>query len=151
MQQKGKVLALDYGKSRIGLATGDLSLKIATPRDVISAKNIDFAISNILDFCIKWEVKIIVVGLPLSMSEKQSEEMEKSVRYFVEKIEKNIDLSENENLRNIEIILFDERLSSFEADDMMRSAGKKDCDRRKYRDSYAASVILQRFFDSIQK
>ncbi|MDD3862087.1 MAG: Holliday junction resolvase RuvX [Candidatus Gracilibacteria bacterium] len=149
--QKGKVLALDYGKSRIGLASGDLSLKIASPVEVLSSKNLDFAISKILDFCVKWEVKIVVVGLPLSMNEDQSSEMKKSVEYFVDKFKKAIKISEVEHLGDIKIVLFDERLSSFEADGLMREAGKSGKDRREYRDSFAALVILQRFFDSIEK
>ncbi|MFA7685973.1 MAG: Holliday junction resolvase RuvX [Candidatus Gracilibacteria bacterium] len=149
--QKGKVLALDYGKSRIGLASGDLTLKIASPREVIDGKNVDFAVSKILDFCKKWEVKIIVVGLPLNMDESKKSEMVKNVNYFVGKIKKGLEDSKNIDLKEIEVVLFDERLSSFEADGLMHSAGKEAKDRREYRDSYAACIILQRFFDSLQK
>jgi putative Holliday junction resolvase len=149
--QKGKVLALDYGKSRIGLASGDLSLKIASPRDVIAGKNVDFAISKILDFCKEWEVKLIVVGLPLNMDESSNSAMVKNVEHFVGKLKEALKSVKNEEIQDIEVTLFDERLSSFEADGLMRSAGKKDKDRREYRDSYAACIILQRFFDSLEK
>lgn len=140
--QKGKVLALDYGKKRIGCASGDMSLKIAVPHGIIENKNLNFVISKILDFCNEWKVKMIVVGLPVSMDGNDSH-ITKCVREFVDKLKESISW--------VEVKLFDERLTSFEADNLMKSAGKTTKDKKEYRDCYAACVILQRFFDSIEK
>lgn len=149
--QKGKVLALDYGKKRIGLATGDMSLRIASPHGVVDSKNLAFAITKIVDFCEDWEIKAIVVGLPIGMDENEKNEMSMNVRHFVKKLEMGLKSSENPEINAIKVNLFDERLSSFEADRLMISAGKTGRDKKKYRDSYAACIILQRFFDSIEK
>ena len=143
MQKKGKVLALDYGKKRIGLASGDLDLQIASPVDTLDGSNVSFAISKIVSFCEKWEVVMVVIGLPKSMNDDENE-MSKNVRYFKKKLEDELG-------KDIDVILFDERLSSFEADDLMRNAGKTSYDNNEYRDSYAAQIILQRFFDSLDK
>jgi putative Holliday junction resolvase len=148
--QKGKVLALDYGKKRIGLASGDFSLRIASAQGVIESKNLSFAISKILDFCKKWEVVLIVIGLPMSMNDRESE-MSKNARYFEGKLKEAFYCSKDVVLNKMEIKLFDERLSSFEADGLMSSAGKTSYDKKEYRDSYAAQIILQRFFDSLGK
>lgn len=148
--QKGKVLALDYGKKRIGLASGDLSLRIAAPVEVIDGKNLPFAISKILDFCKKWGVVLVIIGLPTSMNDDESE-MSKNVRYFEKKLKEAFEAAKDVVLNKVEIKLFDERLSTFEADSLMSDAGKTNYDRRKYRDSYAAQIILQRFFDSLEK
>ncbi|MFA6917504.1 MAG: Holliday junction resolvase RuvX [Candidatus Gracilibacteria bacterium] len=149
--QKGKILALDYGKKRIGLASGDLSLKIASPQGIIDNKNLDFAVTGILDFCRKWEVKTIVVGLPISMDEDKENEMSKSVRKFEQILKEVLSKSKEEEFQSIEVLLFDERLSSFEADSLMSDAGKTTRDKKEYRDTYAACIILQRFFDSLGK
>ena len=148
---KGKVLALDYGKKRIGLASGDLGLRIASPQGVFESKNLDFAIGRILDFCVKWEVKKIVVGLPVSMDDGKENLMSETVRHFEQILKEALSKSKEEELRNIEVLLFDERLSSFEADKLMIDAGKTTRDKKEYRDCYAACVILQRFFDSLGK
>jgi putative Holliday junction resolvase len=148
--QKGKVLALDYGKKRIGLASGHLSMKIASPAGVVESKNMTYAISQILDFCKKWEVVLVIIGLPTSMDDQESE-MSKNARYFEKKLLEALESSKDESLQKIEVKLFDERLSSFEADKLMVDAGKTSYDKKEYRDSFAAQIILQRFFDSLGK
>ncbi|MBI5753818.1 Holliday junction resolvase RuvX [Candidatus Peregrinibacteria bacterium] len=133
--EKGKVLALDYGKKRIGFASGDLEIGIAFPRMVLENKGIDFVLAKIRDICRDLEVKVIVVGLPLSMQEDQRENMIlKDVKAFVEKLK--------EVFNDLEVVLFDERLSSFEAEELMREYKMDGPD-----DDLAAQIILQRFFD----
>ncbi len=63
--KKGKVLAIDYGSKRIGIATGDLELKMAFPRDII--KNKGGILKEILDLVNELDVKLIVIGFPLNM------------------------------------------------------------------------------------
>lgn len=132
--KKGKVLAIDYGTKRIGVASGDLEVKIAFPRTVIENKGMDFVMKELLKICDELDVKIIVVGLPLSMEEGQKEnKIMQGVKIFVKKL-KSI-------LKNVEIVLFDERLSSFEAEELMQKYNLTGPD-----DLYAAQIILQRFF-----
>ncbi len=135
---KGKVLALDYGKKRIGVASGDLEIGIAFPRMVLQNKSSDFVLSQLKSLCHDLSVKMIVMGLPLSMQEDQRENrIMKDVKVFAEEL-KLI-------LKGVEIVLIDERLSSFEAEQLMVEYGIEGHD-----DSYAAQIILQRFFNKLK-
>lgn len=151
MQTEGKVLSLDYGRKRIGMATGSFNLKIASPQGVLENKGFAYVAREVAAFCKKWEVSLIVLGLPLDMHEDAETEMSKAVRNFVSRLQKFFAESEDPSIKKIEIQLFDERLSSFEGDKLMTDAGKEHGKRHEYRDCYAAQIILQRFFDSTWK
>lgn len=135
--EKGKVLAIDYGKKRIGVASGDIEVGIAFPRVVIQNKSIQYVLAEIQKLCRELDVKMIVIGLPLSMQEDQKENrIMKDVKTFVKILEDNLKLK---------VVLFDERLSSFEAEQLMSEYKIEGPD-----DLYAAQIILQRFFNKIK-
>lgn len=137
--KNSKVLALDYGRSRIGAATGDLSLGIAFPRKVILNKGFEEVFAQVSQIVEEFGVSIIVIGLPLSMQEGQKENtILAEVRDFVEFLQ--------EKMPEVKIELFDERLSSYEADQLMNDHLVTEIGSLG-RDAYAAAVILQRFFD----
>lgn len=138
MINKGKVLAVDYGSKRVGIATGDFEFGIAFPRDVFENKSLEELMSLIKDLVVELSIVLIVVGLPLNMSEEHSEnKIFKGVLHFVDELKKSV---------NVEVELFDERLSTFEASALMKEAKEfKSGDLKK--DAYAAQIILQRFFD----
>lgn len=128
--KKGKVLALDYGTKRIGVASGDLEHKIAFPRDVILNKG-DVA-SRIADLCKELDVVLVVVGWPLQMQEERSvNPIMPELKRFVERLEK----------MGLKIQLLDERLSSFEAKELTGESRNVD--------AHAAQIILQRYFDAL--
>ncbi|MEK7548241.1 MAG: Holliday junction resolvase RuvX [Patescibacteria group bacterium] len=137
----GKVLALDYGKKYIGVATGDVEFKIAFPREVIENKSFLFVFKRIYELCKELDVKLIVVGMPFHMRGKElKNKMIKEVTEFFNKLGADL------KVEGIEVILFDERLSSFEAESLMSQVHTG---RKKMRiDAQAAQIILQRFFDS---
>jgi len=137
---KGKVLALDYGKKRIGVASGDTETKIAFPRGVIDNKGFPYVFAELKKLSSELNFKSIILGLPLDMEDGKETEMEREVRRFSAKLSEYF-----------EVTLFDERLSSFEADELMRSSDKTTRDKKTHRDAFAAQVILQHFFDSMQK
>ena len=128
--KKGKVLALDYGASRIGLATGDLEHKIAFPRDIIENKG--DAVERILNLCKELDIVLVVVGLPLQMQENRQENpILKELNKFVEKLKQ----------AGLKVTFLDERLSSFEAKEMTGESRNVD--------AHAAQIILQRYFDGL--
>lgn len=140
-----KVLALDYGSKRVGLASGDTSASIAFPRGFIDNKNKQYLLSKILEFCNQWEVKLIVFGLPLNMNESHSKnkialEMDKFMQFLSENIIKL-------NL-NLKIDTVDERLTTFEAQEIIEKYDEFFNDYRDNKDSLSAQIILQRWFDS---
>jgi len=126
-----KVLSIDYGERRIGLAVGDTELRIAVPKGVI--KN-DERVFECLGSVIKGSrVGRVVVGLPLTPSGKEGRRA-KEVRSFVERL--------RELFPDLEIILWDERYTTQEA---MRRLGKGGGDV----DSTAAQVILEDYLMSL--
>lgn len=133
--KKGKVLSLDYGTRRIGIATGDFEHRIAFPREIIENKN---AVARIVKFCDELDVKVIVVGLPLNMRDEHRENpVMKDLKKFINEL-KNA-LADNEG---IDVEFLDERLSSFEARELIG-------DLEKRVDAHAAQIILQRYFDKL--
>ena len=142
MKEIGKVLALDYGKKRVGVASGDADFRIAFPRAVIENKGLDKLVVEVKELCVELEVDTVVVGLPLNMDrEEEDNEMMQEVRYFVKEL-RNV-------LGDINVEFFDERLSSFEAKDLLDDANEKAGKEKLGKDAYAAQVILQRFFDKL--
>lgn len=137
---KGKVLAVDYGTKRVGVATGDLEFKIAFPRMVLRNKGDKVLIEDLKAIIEELGVSVVVVGLPLCMEDEYEEnEILGKVRGFVELFEKMVN--------GVKFELFDERLSSFEADSLIDDLILKG-DKSIGRDAYAAQVILKRYFDA---
>lgn len=141
--QKGKVLALDYGSKRVGIATGDFEDKIAFPRDVILNKGVDELVSTILKVAEELGVVLIVVGLPLNMEKDHFENrVMQDVRYFVKELKEELD-------EKIKVEFLDERLSSFEAGQILKNETFPSDRQKLGKDAYEAQVILQRFFDKM--
>ena len=135
-----RILALDYGEKRIGVALSDPTGTIARPLTTLArraGKRPPF--QAILDLCREHGVDGIVVGLPLQLSGEDSE-WTREVREFAAKLEQRAALP---------VSLLDERLSSVVAERAVRSIGLKRREReRKDRiDASAAAVILQAFLD----
>ncbi len=141
--QKGKVLALDYGKKRIGVASGDFETKISFPRDVILNDGVDGVVEKIKTLCEELSVVEIVIGLPLNMDfEHLENEMLQEVKKFASLLTKG--------LEGVRVTLFDERLSSYEAGQIMKESREAyGADKQLPKDAYAAQIILQRFFDNL--
>ncbi len=136
--KRGKVLAIDYGTKHIGLATGDLDIKIAFPRDVL--RNKDGVEDEIFCLCEELGVKKVVVGFPFRMEEDQEDNpLAKKVLDFVDLLKVKFED------REVEVEIFDERLSSFEAEQLTGRDARTSGERL---DAHAAQIILQRWFDA---
>lgn len=138
--KKGKVLGIDYGSKRVGVASGDLEDRIAFPRDLFLNEGVEELTEKVAGLCKELGVVLVVVGLPLNMGEEHLEnEIMADVRHFVDILRKVLD--------GVEVEFFDERLSSFEAEKLMDEAAEASGKEPLSKDAYAAQVILQRFFD----
>ena len=100
-----RVLGIDYGERRIGLALSDPMGIIAKPLGIIDRKKTTDYISEILNTSKEKNVNIIVVGLPLTLRGKQSKQTQ-IVQKFIEKLTQ---------LGKIPVVPVDERLSSISA------------------------------------
>lgn len=132
-----KIIALDIGTVRIGIATSDIMEIIASAYEVYRRKNLDSDVKYIAELVSKLDAGEIVIGLPLKLdgSEGQSVEMAKS---FGEK------LSE---LTNVPIVYQDERLSTVSAQRVLIESGMRREKRKDKVDSIAATFILQTYLD----
>lgn len=137
---KGRLLGLDVGTKTIGVAVCDGDWLIANPRFTISRKGGEADFLAIKDFVKTNQIVAIVVGLPLNMDGSESE-----ISKFVRRFTKRLD----EFLGNIKIIFFDERLSSFAAEELLESGKVKNNKRKGLIDQIAASVILQGVVDEL--
>lgn len=133
-----KVLALDVGQKRIGVAISDF-LCIASSEQYLVIRD-EKAVEEIKNLCRENHVKKIVVGLPLNMDGTMGEQA-KDCQNFA----KNFD-----NFEDIEIIFEDERLTSVESEEIL-SRSRRWKKNRKFKkkkgliDMYSASIILNQY------
>jgi putative Holliday junction resolvase len=136
--QRRAILAIDYGRRRIGLAVSDALGLIARPLATWIRVNRRRDLARLRELCRAQGVGVIIVGWPLHLDGKESEMAGEAAR-FAERIRKHVGLP---------VELVDERLSSWEAEQAIAEAasprrsqyGKR---RRKPVDDVAAAVILR--------
>jgi putative Holliday junction resolvase len=81
-----RILAIDFGERRIGLATSDASRRIATPRRTLDRRGDDAAVAEILRFCREEEIGMILLGIPRSPEGVESP-FARRIRSFARKLE----------------------------------------------------------------
>jgi len=135
--KKGRILCLDVGEKRIGIAISDPDMSIAFPHKVLNRTSLEKDLRAISDVIEEKKAVKLVVGHPISLSGGKSQQT-LLVEEFTEEIKKEI---------GIETILWDERLSTSEADKSLSSMGTESRKRRGKIDEIAASLILQNYLD----
>tara|TARA_Y100000817_G_C16576860_1_gene420122 strand:- start:215 stop:628 length:414 start_codon:yes stop_codon:yes gene_type:complete len=133
----GRILGIDYGDSRIGLAISDTNKIIASPFKTIKNKGFNKTKEKIFDIIQENEIEIIVLGLPISMSGTDTNQT-KIVRKFQDFIQ---DL-------DVPIQMQDERLSSLSAKKSLIQQKIKTGHNKHLIDSTAAAIFLQHYLDS---
>jgi putative Holliday junction resolvase len=135
---KMRILALDIGTKNIGVALSDESGIIAQGKEVIRRKSDAYAIARVKDILEGFDVKEIIVGLPINMDGTKGKRAKDSIG-FAENLEQNV---------HIPVKFWDERLSTKEAEDIMIRADITRNKRKKIVDKLAAQIILQGYLDS---
>ena len=132
-----RVLSVDYGIKRIGVALSDLMQIIAKPYTTII--NIDNQqVLQELDIIVQDKnVNRIIVGLPLTLKGEYSEQTKITIK-FVEFLKQNM---------QIEILTYDERLSSIQAKNSLIKQGVKTGHNKGAVDQTAAALFLQGYLD----
>jgi putative holliday junction resolvase len=129
-----RILAIDYGRRRIGLAISDQSGVIAQPLDTMKRKNRRADLQRLRDLARKNEVGAIVVGYPVQMSGKSGQMAEEAAR-FAARIGEALKLP---------VELQDERLTSWEAEQM---AGELGFANKADLDSLSAAIMLREYLN----
>jgi putative holliday junction resolvase len=137
-KEPGRVMALDVGGRRIGVALSDPTRVLASPLTTLRADPRPRVIGQIAELVAHHEVAEVVVGLPLTLSGEVGAQA-KLVQAFVEDLRAAL---------AVPLHMFDERLTSVAAERMMQELGIKPERRRERIDEVAASIILQDFLDS---
>ena len=133
-----RVMGLDVGDKTIGIAISDALLLTAQSRPTLRRKDLKSDIEFLRQLAAENEVHQIVMGQPLHMDGRESTQSQKVAR-FAEELKKALDLP---------VALWDERLTSFEAEQHLEEMGLNWRQRRGQVDKIAAMIILQNYLDN---
>ena len=134
-----RIMAIDYGDERIGLAVSDLTGMICGEAWTMNEWNMERASQRITDEAKLRDVETLVLGLPRNMDGSEGVRAEKS-REFAKMLTE---------CSGLPVKLWDERRSSIEAHAILHSVGKKEKQHRKTVDAVAASLILEGYLGSL--
>ena len=133
-----KLLALDVGERRIGLASGVAELGTALPAGVLRRTRLALDVRAVLDAARQRQADAIVVGIPWRPGGEESPQT-KQVRGFIRALRKETSLP---------VHSVDEAFTSVEAEGLLRDAGMEPSRNRGAVDEAAAVLILRRFLDT---
>ncbi len=131
-----RVLGIDLGKARTGLAISDELKMLAHPLETVEAGE---AIERILEIVREKEIEEVVVGLPRHMNGSLGVAATEA-QQFAKKLQQ---------VAGCKVTMWDERLSTVAAERALREAGKKSRQTRGIRDQVAAQIILQSYLDRL--
>ena len=138
--KKLRILGLDYGSVTVGVAVSDALLVTAQPVEVIKRKSetkLRQTLARIEELIASYEVQKIVLGYPKNMNNTLGERVQRTEE-FREKLEKRTGL---------EVVMWDERLSTVSAVEVLKEGNVRRENRKNYVDKIAASFILQAYLD----
>tara|TARA_B100001540_G_C15803121_1_gene640807 strand:+ start:1301 stop:1717 length:417 start_codon:yes stop_codon:yes gene_type:complete len=136
-----RILGIDYGSSKIGLALSDPLKIIAKPFETIDNISDEKSLKIICSMIDEYFISEIVIGLPITLKNsfsKQTSIVEKFIELLKEKL-------------SIKITVVDERLSSIEAKKSLIQQGVKTGHNKKEIDKTAAALFLQSYLNTIEK
>ena len=130
-----KILAVDLGDVRTGLAVCDETETLSSPGGVICERNSEKLIEKLKAFIIENNIKEVIIGNPINMNGTEGPASEKCAQ-LAEKLEQTVD---------VPVILWDERSTTVLAHNLLSEADVKGKKRKQIIDSAAAAVILENY------
>jgi putative pre-16S rRNA nuclease len=134
----GTVLAVDYGERRIGVAVGELSLRIAHPLNTIVAGSDRERLDRLAPLIGEWKPVLVVVGLPVHMDGREHP-LALRCRQFARKLSRRF---------SVPVEFIDERLTSYAAEQALEEAAVPVNRRKLALDQIAAQTILDTYFQA---
>ncbi len=135
-----RILGLDYGSKTVGIAVSDPLHLTAQGVEIIRREkenHLRKTLARIEELIGEYDVGLIVLGYPLNMDDSRGARAEASE-----------ELADTLTRRTgLEVVLWDERLTTVEADEIMNEARIRREDRKQYVDKIAATIILQSYLD----
>tara|TARA_B100000586_G_C20068437_1_gene409572 strand:- start:38 stop:499 length:462 start_codon:yes stop_codon:yes gene_type:complete len=138
--QKKSILSIDYGEKRIGIAISNPECSIALPSEVLERKKKIIDINHIKTIIEQKKIQALLVGMPYNMDGSESVNCQ-SVKDFINNLLKII---------NIDIIFWDERLSTVAQEKILINNNVSRKKRKKVIDKIVASGLLQDFLDYLK-
>ncbi len=135
-----RILALDHGTKRIGIAVSDELKMIATPLEFVLAEPFLDFLNRLKEIVRVKEVEMILVGMPRNMDGSYGEAALK-VQEFIAVLKENV---------AVPIQTWDERLTSAQAQRFLIQGGVRRADRKQKVDKTAAAILLQSYLDSLE-
>ena len=135
-----RILCLDVGDVRIGVAVSDETRLIATPVEVIHRVGWGPDVKRVKQLCAEYDTELVLSGLPLNMDGTAGFQTEK-VKKFCEQLEK----------AGLTVYYQDERLTTVTAEEALLEDNMSRADRKQHVDKVAAAVILQQYLDSLRE
>ncbi len=135
---KGRALGIDLGKRRIGIAISDSDQKLASALEVIQRSDPQKDYRKIYEIVQEWEVVLVVVGLPISLSGELGVAAQDAIG----------EIHNLQELLKVKVVSQDERLSTVSAKQMLSQANVNAKNQKYIIDKVAASIILQTYLDS---
>lgn len=132
-----KILAVDYGKARTGLAISDAGERLASPLTVIAQRDPERLVQQIAQIAGEQKAELLVVGLPKNMDGSEGESAQ-NARSFAERLERASGLA---------VELRDERGTTVSAHGYLNQTDTRGKKRKAVVDAVAATIILQEFLD----
>lgn len=132
------MLAFDFGEKRIGVALGDLEVRIAHPHATLHAEDNATRFAEIAKLVEEWRPGRFIVGLPMH-ADGTEHELTRLARRFARRLEGRF---------GVPVSLVDERLTSRAAESRLRESGARGLDVERALDAAAAREILEAWFES---
>lgn len=132
-----RIMGIDYGDARTGVAISDLLCSIVGSTAVIPSRNTDKAVADIVRLCKEQEVGTIVLGLPRNMDGTEGPRAE-LCRAFGERLKAETGL---------EVVMWDERRTTVEAHNILSEHNYHGKKRKNTVDAVAASLILEGYLN----
>ena len=130
-----KIMAVDYGDTRTGLAVCDRTEFLASPVGVIGERNFYFTIQKVAHAVKEYDVQMVVVGYPVNMNGTVGPRAEKCAQ-FAELLKTKVD---------VPVELWDERATTLEAQNYLSETGTYGKKRKEVIDEVAATIILESY------
>lgn len=130
-----KIMSIDYGESRTGIAICDENEVIAYPHCVIFQKKYLALCEKIVDIVNELNIELVVIGNPKNMNGSEGIRSKKSLKLasFIKR------------KANVKVELFDERMTTITATNILNNANIRGKDRKNVIDAVAATIILESF------
>jgi putative Holliday junction resolvase len=138
----GRVLAVDWGTRRVGIAVSDESRTLARPLPILEVDSRDQVLRDLAALAAECGAEEVLVGHPLNLDGTAGESAREAQR-LAEAL--------RAALPEVRVVLVDERLTSVQAEAILRERGEKLRGRKQRVDQVSASILLQEYLDAEEK